>query len=448
MKRGQDSCCSGAFSRRDFLKRVGAGAAAAPFVAGPFQKFFGVRRRRPLRSRRQEAQSDLAADSSSPRVTAKFTAVVSARRSACPSAESGPANSTSGVMAPCASGASRTSTSSAATAPRATSTASRRASSNTGFAVAVTDGHGKTRVRRLREEDVPEVEFVGEYPIAEIRYPAGDFADRGEHARVHAFHPAQRRRQHAAGDDLPGHPVEPKRQDREGVAAQLDRELRHASQRRDCSTCRSHQHALRQDGKATHMACLCGHKPWWQERWRTGSPTGGLRRFREGSLCAGGRPRGDAFATSVSRGANGTQNPVRGFLGKGLLNSFTSSRGDSRDRRTLTSPRLRDPAAVRQLPDRRRQGRGPHAHRVARRRAGAIPRRRPEPGAARVAQLGRRGLRRQRGRRSGSWTRSEKGLGPHQHRPDRVRRHTRSEAPAGSSSKPTSAPSAWSTSTT
>ncbi|MEW6745552.1 MAG: GH116 family glycosyl hydrolase [Planctomycetota bacterium] len=55
-----------------------------------------------------------------------------------------------------------------------------------GFAIAVHEADGKTLLRRLREEDVPDVEFRGPYPVGEVTYPAGDFPVR---AHLQVFSP-------------------------------------------------------------------------------------------------------------------------------------------------------------------------------------------------------------------------------------------------------------------
>lgn len=60
----------------------------------------------------------------------------------------------------------------------------------------------------------------------------------------------------------------------------------------------------------------------------------------EGTDFAGWQAEGDAFAAGPSRGANGGQRPVTGFVGRGLVNSYTAAQRDK------ATGRLRSPEFV------------------------------------------------------------------------------------------------------
>ena len=114
------SCCPGGncgrIQRRDFIKSLAVGAAAAAVPAsGDGRAVRGFRGRR-SRSRRQEARSRPGSTRSSPRASAKSIAARNSKKSACPSAGFARASFTSAATANSGTGTSSTGRSAPATA--------------------------------------------------------------------------------------------------------------------------------------------------------------------------------------------------------------------------------------------------------------------------------------------------------------------------------------------
>ena len=127
---------------------------------------------------------------------------------------------------------------------------------------------------------------------------------------------------------------------------------------------------------------------------------------------------GDAFGKQPSRGTEASQQPVSGFAGRGLVNTFIA--GDGPQGRATSN--LLHRAALHRLPDRRRQPcrrdvRQPEGRRPSRPHRGGQERR-----VARTGQLGCRRLERQ-GCRHRNRRPAFRRLGAYQSRPDPVFRH-------------------------
>ncbi len=209
-----------------------------------------------------------------------------------------------------------------------------------GFAIVVGRAGGTPLVRRLREEDVPDVEFLGEYPVATITYPAKVASGVGA----------------SEGSGFP-------------IAAKLEVFSPFIPLDAESSTLpvTFFRVTLRNAGAAPVSGSLVG----WLENAAapvTGDAFGGERTQRvtsgvfgtllecridppadgakeqappelfadfEGDGYGAWKVEGVAFGAGPSHGTEPNQNSVTGFEGKGLVNSY---RPDDAPTGTLTSP--------------------------------------------------------------------------------------------------------------
>ncbi len=206
-----------------------------------------------------------------------------------------------------------------------------------GFAIALLQPDGTTRVRRLREEDVPNVEFTGQHPIATFVYPAdgADAADRASfpiEVRLEVMAPFI-----PLDAEVSTFPVTLFRVTLanrgsaackvvllswlENVAAPDSGDL--FGGRRENQIVRDDR-SVRLDAIVAAPDAISG----------ASAPPERFADF-DGDGWNGWRAEGNALGGGPARGAEPGQQPVTGFDGRGLVNTFHP---DDRTVGTLTSP--------------------------------------------------------------------------------------------------------------
>lgn len=202
-----------------------------------------------------------------------------------------------------------------------------------GFAVVV-EADGKTVAKKLNEQDFPGVEFVGEYPIAVVRYADKDFPVKVEMEAFSPFIPLNARDSalpatlfHITVENTSGKAV------KASVAGWLENAV--------LSDSMGAVHALRRSRIATaggrtvavHSAEKAPMPPGAQQPRETIV----VADF-EGETYGDWKATGEAFGKGPARGTLPEQQPVEGFLGKGLVNTYLGKDGPHG---TLTSPPLK-----------------------------------------------------------------------------------------------------------
>lgn len=202
-----------------------------------------------------------------------------------------------------------------------------------GFAVAA-EADGKLLVKKLNQEDFPGVEFVGEYPIALVRYAEKDFPLVVELEAFSPFIPLEARDSalpatlfHLTLQNASQRPL------RANVVAWLENAVLINSART--------LHAFRRSritvGGASAPRASIIHSaeraplPPAAEKPREDIV---LADF-EGETYGDWTPTGQAFGTGPAKGTLPGQQQVSGFLGKGLVNTFIDKDGPQG---ALTSP--------------------------------------------------------------------------------------------------------------
>ena len=200
-----------------------------------------------------------------------------------------------------------------------------------GFAVVV-EMDGKTQVRKLSKEGFREIEFVGEYPIAIVRYRDDACPVRVEMEAFSPFIPLN-----AEDSALPAtlfHITVTNASDKT-VRARVLGWLENAVLHHSAKTLRATRRTQRIDGQnrtlLLHTAELAP-PPKAAER---PSPVIVLADL-EGKDYGTWKVEGRAFGTGPARGTLAGQQPVSGFRGKGLVNTYLG--GDDKLQGTLTSP--------------------------------------------------------------------------------------------------------------
>jgi non-lysosomal glucosylceramidase len=197
-----------------------------------------------------------------------------------------------------------------------------------GFAVVLDRGRDRA-VRRLNAEDFDDVEFTGEYPIGLVRYRDEDFPAT---VRMEAFSPFIPL--NAVDSALPATLVHVTVENTspEPVQASLLSWLENAVCFHSAPDIRAvrRSRVVSRDGRAAIVHAAEATPP----------PPGGRRpdivlADFEGADYGGWVAEGEAFGTGPARGTLPHQQPVGGFRGKGLVNTFLE--GD-RPQGTLTSP--------------------------------------------------------------------------------------------------------------
>ena len=194
-----------------------------------------------------------------------------------------------------------------------------------GFRIRVIGTTGTKLERDLRQEDVPDVEFVGEHPIAEIRYPAGTFPIEATLRVMAPFVPL-------ATDDstLPTTMLLLSLRNVSDAPLRVEVETRLENAilaSEPLLVARENTFEKLPDG--TFLRCSPIAPPA-----SAGAAPEILADFEGGDFGAW-KQEGKAFASGPARGARPGQSPVTGFVGKGLVDSF-----DPDDAATgkLTSP--------------------------------------------------------------------------------------------------------------
>jgi len=199
-----------------------------------------------------------------------------------------------------------------------------------GFAVVVEAG-GKTAAKKLNEHDFPGVEFVGEYPIAVVRYAEKGFPAKVQMEAFSPFIPLNARDSslpatlfHVTVENVSAGPL------KASVVGWLENAV----------LCHSAAavHALRRSRIATtggrtsivHTAEKAPTPPGASKP----RPTIVLADF-EGATYGDWKATGQAFGKGPARGTLPQQQRVSGFLGKGLVNTYLGKDGPHG---TLTSP--------------------------------------------------------------------------------------------------------------
>lgn len=198
-----------------------------------------------------------------------------------------------------------------------------------GFAVVVEDG-GKTQARLLNRQGFPGVEFVGEYPLAHVRYADAQFPVHVELTAYSPFIPLN-----AKDSALPATVLEYAIENREShpVSVSLVGWLENA-------VCFHH---TREDDLVVEHRTRVVHKQGRTLLVHSAAPIPVEPPAREDVILAdfeGGTygnwsVEGEAFGDQPAPGTLPHQNPVDGFLGQGLVNSF---RGGDQPHGRLVSP--------------------------------------------------------------------------------------------------------------
>ncbi|HUT35303.1 MAG TPA: GH116 family glycosyl hydrolase [Planctomycetota bacterium] len=202
-----------------------------------------------------------------------------------------------------------------------------------GFAVAI-EADGKSVVKKLNEQDFPGVEFVGEYPIAVVRYADKDFPVKVEMEAFSPFIPLNARDSalpatlfHITVENASAKPL------KASVVGWLENAVL-------CNSAAA-VHALRRsrivsEGGRT-MAVHSAEKAPMPPGAEKPRETIVLADF-EGETYADWKATGEAFGKGPAKGTLPEQQSVEGFLGKGLVNTYLGKDGPHG---TLTSPPLK-----------------------------------------------------------------------------------------------------------
>ncbi|MCC6671212.1 MAG: hypothetical protein IT458_09130 [Planctomycetes bacterium] len=194
-----------------------------------------------------------------------------------------------------------------------------------GFALRVARD-GAPVLRRLRDEEVEGIEFLGEYPIGRVRYP---LADLGLEVMLEAFAPFVPCDADAATLPVTFLSVRIHNAGAGRAQGQLLTWLENAAargSRRDFGA--APFTALRELGAAR----LLHHSARAPERGEAAAPD--VFADFEGEGYGAWTVAGDAFGAGPARGAFPSQQPVRGFQGQGLANSYAND--DDRTGRLLS----------------------------------------------------------------------------------------------------------------
>ncbi|HON91745.1 MAG TPA: GH116 family glycosyl hydrolase [Sedimentisphaerales bacterium] len=199
---------------------------------------------------------------------------------------------------------------------------------DSGFAVGIVS-EGKVTLRPLNK-DFGRVEFIGEYPIAVVRYQADDLPLQVQMEAFSPFIPLN-----AKDSALPAtvfHITLKNTGDRiceAGVLSWLQNAVLFDSAKAVCATRESRLVQDRGRGLIVHTA-----KETPQEQGQAPRPKIVLNDF-EALDYGHWKVTGEAFGTGPARGTLANQQRVSGFLGEGLVNTFL---GGDRPHGTLTSP--------------------------------------------------------------------------------------------------------------
>ncbi|MFP4057933.1 MAG: GH116 family glycosyl hydrolase [Candidatus Brocadiia bacterium] len=199
-----------------------------------------------------------------------------------------------------------------------------------GFALTVRAG-GKTHRRRLCQEDFPGVAFVGEYPLAVVRYEADDFPADVEMEAFSPFIPLN------PGDSaLPAtlFHIRVANPSREPMAVGLEGWLENAVLIHSRAAVRAVRRCRLVGEKGRTLLVHTAEKAPPPEGPEKPRPTIVLADF-EGEDYGDWKVEGEAFGEGPARGTLPEQQEVSGFLGKGLVNTYL---GKDPPHGTLTSP--------------------------------------------------------------------------------------------------------------
>jgi uncharacterized protein (DUF608 family) len=199
---------------------------------------------------------------------------------------------------------------------------------DSGFAVAIESSYGMTA--RPLNQAFGKVEFIGEYPIATVRYRADDFPIQVQMEAFSPFIPLN-----AKDSALPAtvFHVTLKNTSDKAVKASLLGWLQNAVLFDSAKVVRATRESrLVQEKDRTLIVHTAKETP--REQTQPPRPKIVLNDF-EGKDYGDWKATGEAFGTGPARGTLADQQRVSGFLGEGLVNTFL---GGDRPQGTLTSP--------------------------------------------------------------------------------------------------------------
>jgi len=198
-----------------------------------------------------------------------------------------------------------------------------------GFAVLIQSGEEVT-VKRLRSRDFPDVQFIGEYPIGWVRYRDKNLPVSIEMEAFSPFIPLN-----APDSALPAtvFHLTIKNESNQPVQTSILGWLQNAvginsAQNGLYALCRSRIVREKMRTLITHSIQENSQKPQAQRAPKVFADF-------EGPDYGAWKVEGQAFGKQPAKGTLPNQNPVSGFLGKGLVNTYLSGDGPHG---TLTSP--------------------------------------------------------------------------------------------------------------